>query len=425
MQQAHKPAFLRKEPLSRLAVACLLTAGITLPLLMALDLGAYAPASLLIALGLLLMLTVMTVTRKTRILLGVLLGLAAAVQFFLPNTGLFGLWLEGFKALALYFSNYTTILPLFGMQVASLLAVAAAVLSFLFSRRGVGFLPAGMLVLLMLFGLWSLGKGDLFWYAIPALVALLLMMSQAAHEKINLLNTLPMALAAVLLAFLLVPSARITVEPLASAASNLKQTISDYLFFTEPRDVFTLGTYGYYPMGGNQLGGPAEPSEFPVMTVKTSGKTLLRAVTKDWYSGRAFTDSSSPKRYLYINPRWKKQREKAFLELMPSEAIQKVSPLLNQKAISIQIQNGAASTVFTPLFLRDITTTGDMVPYFNESSELFITRDLVAGDRYTVFAPVFEGGDNGLEAVVNAAAKSDDYYRDIFDTYTQLPDHME
>ncbi|MDD3212290.1 MAG: transglutaminase domain-containing protein [Eubacteriales bacterium] len=420
-----KPAFLQKEALARLGVAFLLTVGLVLPLLFALGLEAYALNMTLLSLGLLVLFTVMVTSRRRRMLLGVLTGVALAAQFFLPNAGLLGGWLEAFKAFALYFSGYTIVLPLYGAQAAGLLTVLAAALSFLFSKRGVGFLPAALLAVLMMFALWSLGKGELFWYAAPALVALLLMMSQSAHEKINLLHVLPMALAAVVLAFLLVPSGRIALEPLSTAASNLKQTITDYLFFTDARDVFTLGTYGYYPMGNNQLGGAAQPTEYPVMMVKTDRKTLLRAVVKDWYDGRAFSDTSSAKRYLYINPRWQTQRRKAFLESMPGDAILKVSNLLDQKAISVQMENSAASTVFTPVFLRSLTMENDMVPYFNDSSELFITRDLALGDRYTVYAPVFEGGDSGLDALVNAPLKEDAYYSELYETYTQLPSHLE
>ena len=420
-----KLAFLQKEPLSRLGVAFLLTVGIALPLLIALGLSANAPLGLLLALLLLIALTVLNATVRSRRVLWVLAGAFAAVQLFLPGMGLLGSWVEAFKALALYFGGYTVALPLFGGAVASLIAVAAGVLSYVFAKRGVGFLPAALVVVLVMFGLWSLGKGHLFWYMAPALVALLLQMSQAAHEKINVLHVLPMALAAVLLAFLLLPGQRLTLEPLSSAASALKQTINDYLFFTKPRNVFTLGTYGFYPMGGNQLGGEAEPSEFPVMMVKTDQKTLLRAVVKDNYTGRSFTDTSSAKRYLYVNPRWQAQRQAMFLELLPSEAIRRASHLLDEKAVSIQIQNRTASTVFTPLYLRRLNMTGSMVPYFNDSSELFITRDMEQGDRYTVYAPLLEGGSSGLEALVDASLKGKDNYPAILAAYTQLPDHLE
>ncbi|MBE0601973.1 MAG: transglutaminase domain-containing protein [Firmicutes bacterium] len=84
------------------------------------------------------------------------------------------------------------------------------------------------------------------------------------------------------------------------------------------------------------------------------------------------------------------------------------------------------STIFTPLFLRSVNMAGDMVPYFNDASELFITRDLAVGDRYSVFAPVFEGGSTGLNQLVNAAAGTEDkYYDEFYDLYMQLPGHLE
>lgn len=420
-----KLAFLQKEPLSRLGVAFLLTAGIALPLLLALDLGPHAPFALLVGALMLLALTALTATPGARKLLWIALLAFTLLQAFFSGFGVFGRALEGLKALSLYFGGYTAALPLFGAETAGLLTVLAAVLAFVFSKRGVGFLPAAAVVVLVLFALWSLGKAAYLWYTAPALVALLLQMSQAAHEKINVLHVLPMALAAVLLTFALLPAGRLTVEPLATAARALKQAISDYLFFTEPRNVFTLGTYGYYPMGGSQLGGEAEPSEYPVMTVKTDQKTLLRAVVKDYYSGRNFTDTSSAKRYLYINPRWQALRRKLFLEALPSEAIRSASHLLDEKAVSVQLQNRAASTVFTPLFLRSLTTTGSMVPYFNDASELFITRDLQQGDRYTVFAPLVEGGQAGLDSLVNASRKGEDDYAAILGAFSQLPGHLE
>ena len=408
-----------------MGLAFLLTVGIAAPLLLALDLGEQMLLALGEALGLLTLFTALSGNRKTRIVLWVLLAGAALTQLFLPHQGVLGGWVEGFKALALYFSGYSAVLPLFGSRVASLITLLAAVLGYVFARRGVGFVPAAMVVVLTLFGLWNLGRGDLLWYTAPALVALLLMMAQSAHEKINVLHVLPMALAAVLAALLLTPVSRVVFPPLSEAASDLKQTISDYLFFNEPRDVFTLGAYGYYPMGSSQLGGPVEPSEYPVMMVKTERKTLLRAVSKDYYDGRSFTDTSGAKRYLYINPRWQAQRRRAFLELLPGEAILKATHLLDQRAISVQMENNAASTVFTPLFLRSLNMENDMVPYFNDASELFVTRDLQRDDRYTVYTPVFEGGDVGLDAVVAAAQKDDAYYSEISQTYTQLPNHME
>ena len=390
-----KFGFLKKEPLTHCGVAFLLACGLMLPMLMAMNLGAHVVSALLLSIVILVVLTVFSANRKYMLALWILIALFAVIQFFMPGMGIFGSWLEGFKAVGLYFAGNQVVLPLYGSQAAVLFAVFVTVLSFLVTKRGVGFLPMALMTVLALFGLWSLGKAAYLWYVAPALIAILLQMSIEAHDRINILNVLPMALIVVVLSLLILPAGKVTIGFMEKAASDLKQRITDYLFFTEPRNVFTIGNYGYYPMGNGQLGGPAEPSEYPVMTVKTDGKTLLRAIVKDEYTGRSFRDTSSAKRYLYINPRWKPQRLMAFLEEYPSLTLRKASSLMDVKAVTVQMQNNAVSTIFTPLFLRSVSMSGDMVPYFNDASELFITRDLEIGDRYSVFAPVFEGGDTG------------------------------
>lgn len=419
---------LQKEWLSRVALALMLTLGLLLPLLQALELGAQTLWAVLTAIVVTVGLGVLSLSRKTALVGCVALGVLLLLQLVLPGMGLLGGAVEGVKALLLRFSGLEVALPLFARQVALTFAVLLAGLGYAFTRRGVGFLPAAILLVLVLFGLWSLGKPDLFWYALPALVAILLIIAQNAHENMNPFHALPLALIAVALSFLVLPAGRTTLPPLEEAATNLKQSIEDYLFFTDERNVFSLGSYGYYPMSennSNTLGGPAEPSEYPVMMVKTDQKTLLRAVVKDYYTGRSFRDLTTAKRYLYINPRWGNLRRSVFLEGLPSEAIRKSSQLLDEKAVTVQMQNNAASTLFTPLFLRRLNTQNDMVPYFNDASELFITRDLQLGDRYTVYAPIFEGGADGLGALVAASLKDDAAYAAVFAEYTQLPTHLE
>ena len=420
-----KPAFLSNERLSRLMTALLLALGLLWPMLWALGVESTFLTATLTTAALTALMTFQAAGKKARVICFSLLGALLIGQFFLPGGGFFPSSVEAIKAISLYFNGVTTAPLLFSSQIALLLAVVAAVIGYAFSARGVGYIPATAMVVMVLFGLWSMGKQGFLWYAAPALVALLLLIAQSSHEKSNLFQVLPMAAMLVALGLLIAPGQNVVLGPLHEAAMNLKQTITDYLFFTEPRNVFTLGSYGYYPMGSGKLGGEAEPTEYPVMTVKTSQKTLLRAVTKDEYTGRSWRDTSSGRRYLYVNPRWRSLRQEVFLENMPAETVLKASNLLDQKAISIQMQNSAASTVFTPAYLRSLTTYGSMVPYFNEASELFITRDLISGDRYTVYAPVIEGGDASLGALVNAAPKNDPYYAQIAAKYTALPGHLE
>ncbi|MEG1195397.1 MAG: transglutaminaseTgpA domain-containing protein [Clostridia bacterium] len=421
-----KPAIFTNERLSRLMVSFLLCAGLLLPLLLSFEIGGLIPLALTVSISLLCLFVFVGGHAKGGLITLVALSAFGLIQLFIPNMGFFGSCYEALKALSLYLTGITAAAPLFAAPIALLLAVALAMLSFAFSSKNVGFLPATILVVLVLFGLWSLGKPMFFWLVLPALVALLLLISQSSHEKINLFEVLPMAAIVVVLSMLILPRGQTILPPLYNAAMDLKQTISDYLFFTEPRNVFTLGSYGYYPMGNGKLGGEAEPTDLPVMTVKTSKRTLLRAVIKDEYTGRNWRDTSSGKRYLYVNPRWSDLRSDVYLETLPEEAMRSASDLLTPHTVEVQMQNTATSTLFTPVSLRDFNGMGNLVPYFNDASELFTTRDLARGDRFSVSAPVLEGGDGGLGALVDAAPKGDDpYYDEIYKKYTWLPEHME
>ena len=95
--------------------------------------------------------------------------------------GLLGGAIEAFKALLLYLSGVPGAARLFATQVGLTLGVCVAAVSYAFSSRSVGFLPATLVVVLMLFGMWSLGKAQYLWFALPALAALLLLVSQTSH----------------------------------------------------------------------------------------------------------------------------------------------------------------------------------------------------------------------------------------------------
>ncbi len=421
-----KLPFLTNERISRLMTSLLLCMGLLLPLMMTFGAGSAMVQAVVTACISLALFTVMGAGKRGRILLGVLTALAAGVQFALPGFGFFGRSFEALKAIALYMNDVTGAAAMYAQELALMFGITLAAVSYAFTSRSVGFLPATIVVVLMLFGMWSLGQAAYLWYAAPALVALLLLISQTSHEKINLFEVLPMAAIVVAAALVITPAGQTVIEPLHRAAMQLKQTISDYLFFTEPRNVFTLGSYGYYPMGSSKLGGAVSPSDTPVMTVKTDRKALLRAVARDEYTGRSWRDTSSARRYLYVNPRWSALRDSVFLESLPPAGVRSASTLLDQHAVTVQMQNTSTSTIFTPAYLRRFSAQGDMVAYFNEASELFITRDLQRGDRYTVFAPLLQGGDSALGSLIQAAPKgADAYYQNALERYTQLPDHLE
>ncbi len=421
-----KLPFLKNERLSRLMTSLLLCMGLLLPLMMTFSAGSAMLQSVITACIVLALFSALGSLKGGRVLLTALTVLAAAVQLALPGFGFFGRSFEALKAIALYFNDVPGAAVMYAGDIALMLSIVIAIVSYAFTSRSVGFLPATIVVVLTLFGMWSLGQAEYLWFAAPALVALLLLISQTSHEKVNLFEVLPMAAIVVAAAMLILPAGHVVIDPLHEAAMKLKQTISDYLFFTEPRNVFTLGTYGYYPMGSGKLGGPITPSDTPVMTVKTDRKALLRGVVRDEYTGRSWRDTSDGKRYLYVNPRWSALRASVFAEDLPPAGVRGASAMLDQHAVTVQMQDTATSTIMTPVFLRRFSAQSDMVAYFNESSELFITRDLQRGDRYTVFAPLIYGGDSALGSLIQAAPKgADAYYQTALEKYTGLPDHLE
>lgn len=422
---AKKFPFFQTESLSRLVVSLLLCLGTLLPLLLTFGAGSAIPLSITVAGGLLALFTLLGSLKRGRLILAGLAGVAALLQLLLPAFGWFGMAAEAIKAIALYFNKVTGAAPLFAAQIGLTLSVGLAAVSYAFSSRSVGFLPATILTVLMLFGMWSLGHAQYLWYAVPALVALLLLVSQTSHEKINLFEVLPMAAIVVVLSMLLLPAGKTVLPPLHTAAMNLRQSIIDRFFFTDERSVFSLGSYGYYPQGNSRLGGPVEPTETPVMLVKTDDRTLLRAVTKDEYTGNAWRDTSSAGRCRYTSVRWRTLREQVFTEGLPSQAVRAAGRVMDEHAVSVQMQDRSASTLFTPAYLRKLETYNGMVPYFNEAGELFTTRDLIRDDRYTVFAPIVEGGDSALGSLMAALPKTVDAgYAAIQNTYLKLPAHL-
>ena len=422
-----KKAWFSFESFSRLLVSLLLFCGLYLPLVCAfgaksaLGSGLFSGAACLLVLWL-----INTLLARHWIMAAIVCG-AGLLQLVLPNQGLIGISIEAIKAITLFINGAEATTAVFAPSVALFLGVGLALLSYLFTHPAAGFLPATVCVVLMFYAAWSFSESDYLWLSVPGLIALLLLVSRTSHKRGNVLEVLPVASVVVVLGMLLLPKGQTVITPLYNAAMDLKQAIEDYLFFTDVREVFSIGDYGWYPMGGGQLGGPVEVTENPVLMVKSEEKLLLRGITKDEYTGRSWRDNNGGKRYLYVNPRWSRLRRQVFLEDLPPLAARGASALLDEKAVSVQVQNTGASTLLVPAYLRSLNMSGDMVTYFNDSSELFITRNLQRDDFYTAFAPVLEGGSPELGALIAAVSgnTADSDYDAIYSQYTVLPPHLE
>ena len=234
-------------------------------------------------------------------------------------------------------------------------------------------------------------------------------------------------LLAVALAYLFMPRALPKTEGLREAAEEVYQTVSDYLPSNDDsaRSGFTLETEGYLPLGSDtrpRLGGPADPSDRSIMEVRTEHTLYLRGVAMNSYNGLNWDDTLSSRRFLYADLLQQGYRRTVFDEYLPL-----TGTALNAESASVHMLSAAATTLYVPQRLRTLELrSGRMTPYFNAASELFLTRELTAGDGYA-FTYLNFSADSGRTArlVDEAAAVSDTRYAEIAQIYTALPPHMQ
>lgn len=366
---------------------------------------------------------VFSISKRSRLI--TLIGLAALFAVLLVS-GMFSRFLfsciQLFKALALFFMGSSNIF----LAYAPTFAVLAALLSFfiakMFSDEYISFIPMMLLLVIAMYVILQIGAGLDYLYTLPAWLAVLY---KALNKKktLDLKSNIAVALI-VAISFALLPLAMHPVKPLNKMAKDIKERIRDYFFFTEEREIFSIDDYGYYPYGIGRFGGKPEIDDSPVLTVETDKKLLLRGITKDYYNGLSFQNTHSTSRYLFVNPRWRGLRSRSLLEKYPLGLT--AEGLLRESSHKVSLYSEVHTTLLLPVYLRKIVTNNDMIPYFNETGEVFITRNLQPNDSYTFSVPIVEGGMAGLDVLVERAASMEDpLYEQMYREYSQLPDHLE
>ena len=335
--------------------------------------------------------------------------------------------LNGLWSLLAFLRGTEAGLTLFGLPAALLLAAILALLGLLSTADRFGPLVAwglGLGVLALMIGLQRQAF-DGVWLLIPGAAALLLILSDTLsgfHRSLR--KTLPLMLCVSALAFGLLPLLGQWM-PFKPQADQLRQRIQDLLFYTEPRSVFDLEMAGWMPLGRDRMGGVPQPSDALVMTVRTPRRTYLRGAVKDAYNGLAWRDTIGGRRYLWYLARWQSARDRLFNESLPPAALRLGEPL-REHTVDVRMNAASASSLFVPQRVRRLDARGDLVPYFNESSEAFITRDLAPGDSYSALAPLPIAGEAGLgEIISGCAASADPLFEDVRRLYTGLPGHLQ
>ena len=405
-----------------LTLAILLCCGLLMPVLRVLIPDASGLQPLLIAAG---MCTVLGAASLHRIsILAAAIGIPLFAAGWSLSPGHLIRLTDVLTALTLRLRGQKEALPLVASDAALLLALIFGLLCWLVTLRSATYMPSLLLCVGVMMLLWFTGSGHLIPWLLPALTAVLAFMILDRHPQTNPRRLFPLAALLVAAAWALTPSEGVTVEPLQEKADDLRQAILDRLFYTEPRDVFSLSTEGYYPQGSGQLGGTPDLSDHPVMQVSTPRTAYLRGVILNNYDGHAWQNTTGGRRNLWRSPRLLSLRDRLFDQSLP--AIAQTGSLTSAATVSVRMLSSGASTLFVPQRVRELIPGGGLVPYFSNASELFVTRNLQPGDTWTVSAPLFQAGDPGLATLVEAAASfPDDAWEEVLDTYTRLPEHLE
>ena len=337
-----------------------------------------------------------------------------------------GLVNEVFQALLLHMSGLTTALPMVGVPFTVIICGLCTAASWFVTQRSAGAFPALILLVLAAVLLWLGNWPEVLICLLPAAVSCVTLLFRAGDEHTSTLRVLPLAAVVTGIAFTGVVAGGMTVKPMKELADTIRQRIYDTFFYTQPRDVFTLATEGYYPQGQGQLGGPATPREEPVMAVITPRKTYLRGVVKNVYTGRAWLDDIGGRRYLLSASRFEELRNTTFDQKLPLLDGTADNSLLSTKMLQVRMLRDSASTMFVPQRIRSLSAEGKLIPYFNTSSEIFATSNLELGDVWTMEAALFTANDAGLAALIQAAdTASDENWESVCDHYLQLHDDID
>lgn len=266
------------------------------------------------------------------------------------------------------------------------------------------------------------------WIAVPGLIAGLAVFALPFEGRFDglRLSALAVSAALVLIALLFVPSQRTTWAPLENLANAVRSVVEDYVRFTEQRVAFSINEKGYDRAGMisesvvAMLGGPADPDDAPVMRVETEGELLLRGTIKRSYTGYSWVDDQSKARYLYYDFTHRRVRESVFGADLNVDA----TAFESVRAKLTMLSEGT-STLFVPAHMSDFSMQLADAVYYNSIGEIFLTRDVQAGDSYELLAyrPL---DDNALmRAAADGQLLSDAQYAQMLAEYTQLPSGID
>ena len=359
-------------------LALVMAAGVTLVLLGGMQISANAVNAYATAL-VMAVLCAAVAQGGAFALISTILGCAGIGTAFLTNTGLRDL----FSAIRL---NDAEAIAQMGAALTTLVSGLLTVCFFLLLYRKGGTIFALIMVGMIAAIAYALNTSLSIGIILPALIAsVIAFAADGKHiQPADFLRALIPALLSVTIAVLLLPHEGITWKPLRDAANFVQQIFEEYFRFTEERVPFTINSEGYdYATEVDglveaRLGGPANPDTDPVMRVTSSTDLLLRGSIRRTYTGHAWTDDAAKTRYLFLD----------FTRSQLKENLFGMADVKGFTTADVQIEFLAegTSTLFVPSRLKSLSVDVENAVYYNSVGEIFLTRQVEDGDRYSLTA---------------------------------------
>ena len=340
-------------------------------------------------------------------------------------TGVVLLITLGIEGLAPFFSGSPALVVvlsgLFSMLVVGL------------SRRRVLLSPLVILTVGIFILIAAAQKHIAFIHAILAAIALISYTARSAlHRWSASTNTvseghislwvLPVAIALAALSWALVSPfpAMPKWDKLAFKFDFVREYLMDLAGSTTPRTSFSLVPTGMQPKI-NQLGGPVEEKDDPVLEVTSSNPyLLLRASVYDSYNGHIWYNTGETLRYKFSDT----ANHTRIFGQAPGE-----TSALAAQAVSLTITHLAdgPSSLFVPFRVDQLSPSQalTLLIYFNDRGEVFSTRDMNAGLGYSIESTLPTTDLSAISQFLSQHGDSfDAQYASALAQYTQLPDAL-
>ena len=250
--------------------------------------------------------------------------------------------------------------------------------------------------------------------AAPGAAGLVMVMGSRGGRRTGLL---PLAALLTAAALFLAPAEGTVDKDLNRMAEQASWVGRDLFYTGENRDAFSLASTDYMPLK-DRLGGSVRKTSDPVMQVTTDSRdhVYMKGSSCDTYTGFGWQDTLSDRGYLFLGPLNGANREKAFGKTQKMET--------STVSVNVMMLRNASATIFSPHKIISFNGESDrMVLYFNQTGELYITRNLEKGDRYTVTCLTTDE-DDAREYISAYPSENDSLWEQVCSEYLKVPESV-